>query len=180
MKTGQFLSANLQSLHRQMDDACFRPVHGRDGAAPLIGSVWSCGRCAIASSEWRQRTHHAHRRRERDRQGAGCAADSRDQRTPPRAVRAGQLCGDRRNTPRGRAVRYRGPYRDWRSRTPRQIRVRRRRNIVSRRGRRLVAPCAGKTLAGTSGPGCRKSRRQWAPWINTRIVAATNKKLSAS
>ena len=90
-------------------------------------------------------------------------ADSRDQRAPARAVRAGELRGARRDAARSRALRHRGPHGHRRARAPRQVRVRRRRNVVSRRGRRPVAVGAGQAAARAPGLRGRKGRRPRPP-----------------
>ena len=108
------------------------------------------------------RVHRLDRGRERRRQGAGGAADSRSVAAARRSVRGGELRGDRRDAARGGAVRDRGSDRDRRSRAPRQVRERARGDTVSRRGRRPVAGRAGEAAARDPGDVDRACRRRGA------------------
>ena len=147
---------------------CLRHACDEMARRRLLVPVRSCAACAIASNEWRRPISSALIDGESGTgKGAGRAADSRDQRPPAWAVRAGELRGARRNAARGRALRHRRSDGNRRARTPRQIRMRRWRHAVSRRSRRSVTVGAGQAVAGASGSGGRACRR------STDFIAST-------
>ena len=138
-------------------------------AAPLIGStsVMQALRDARRARR-RHRLHGADRRRERHGQGARRAADPRAEPAAARAVRGRQLRRRRRDAARGGAVRHRGAHGDRRARPARQVRARRRRHAVSRRGVGPVAVGAGQAAARDPGPGGRARRRHRHAAASTR------------
>ena len=79
------------------------------------------------------------------------------------AVRRGELRCAGRDAARGRAVRHRGAHRYRRPRPARQVRARRRRHPVPRRGRRPVAGRPGQAAACHPGAGRRARRRARHP-----------------
>ena len=158
--------------------ATLSPHHGDVG--PLIGA----SEVMQALRERLERVavhglHHPHRGRERGREGAGGAADSRLQPPPAGPVRGHQLRRAGRDADRGRALRHRGAHGHGRARSPRQVRARRRRNAVPGRGLGPVAcrprrsccarfktspsngsaaPAAGASTCGSSPPPIAVSR----------------------
>jgi hypothetical protein len=120
------------------------PAHRIDG-----GDVRASRACGARR---RHRLHDAHRRRERHRERACRAADSRAQLASARTVHRAQLRGARRNAPRGGAVRHRGTHRYRSARQARQVRAGRRRHLVSRRGLRPFTSRTGQAPSHHPGP----------------------------
>ena len=109
------------------------------------------------------RLHRPRRRRERHGQRARGTANPRVEPAPHRAVRGDQLRGARRDAHRGRAVWHRRAHGHRRPWPARQVRARRRRHVVPRRGVGAVARRSGEAAAGDPGPQRRTCRRLRQP-----------------
>ncbi len=140
--------------------AAQRPTEARRVTAPDRLRTRDVGAARDDRTRRVHRFHRAPRRRKRRREGAGRSADSRVEPPEKRPFRGDQLCRPRRNPVGGRAVRHRGPNRHRRTRATREVRVRRRRHPVSRRGVGPVDVGSGKTAPRDSGSRHRARGRQ--------------------
>ena len=112
--------------------------------------------------------------------GGECSSRSTSTVSSLRPMSLCQLRGDCRDAARGGALRHRGPDGDRSPWSSREVRARARRDVVPRRGVRLVAGGAGQAAA--RDPGSLRSS-EWAGaapvQVDTRMIVATNRPLSA-